>query len=87
MPESKSGALPLGYAQSADARFAGKMHERWPDLRVLCVSGYTDGVLPEVIDGRADGLHFLAKPFRRRDLALGVRAAIDAKEEVAATVS
>jgi len=68
-------------------QLAEKMHERWPNLRVLCVSGYTDGVLPEVIDGRADGLLFLAKPFRRRDLALGVRAAIDAKEEVAATVS
>jgi PAS domain S-box-containing protein len=64
-------------------QLADKMHERWPDLRVLCVSGYTDGVLPEVIDGRADGLHFLAKPFRRYDLAVRVREALEAKPHVA----
>jgi PAS domain S-box-containing protein len=63
-------------------QLAQKMHARWPGLRVLCVSGYTDGVLPEVIDGRADGLHFLAKPFRRRDLAAKVREALESKERV-----
>lgn len=52
---------------------AARMRERWPDLRVLCTSGYTDGAMPEL----TEGLHFLAKPFRRKDLALKVRAALD----------
>jgi hypothetical protein len=39
--------------------------------------------LPELIDGRADGVHFLAKPFRRRDLALKVREALDFHAETA----
>jgi len=62
-------------------QLAQKMRDRWPDLRVLCVSGYTDGVLPEVIDGLSDGMYFLAKPFRRRDLALKLREAIEAQAE------
>src|SRR5690606_30111833 len=61
-------------------QLAQKMRARWPDLRVLCVSGYTDGVLPEVVDGLSDGMYFLAKPFRRRDLALKLREALDGLE-------
>jgi PAS domain S-box-containing protein len=59
-----------------------RMRERWPDIRVLYTSGYTDGALPDVVDGAADGLHFLSKPFRRRDLALKVREALDAPAAV-----
>jgi PAS domain S-box-containing protein len=63
-------------------QLAERMCERWPDLRVLYVSGYADGVLPELADGRAGGTHFLAKPFRRHDLARKVREALDTETEV-----
>ena len=61
-------------------QLAQKMRARWPDLRVLCVSGYTDGVLPDVVDGLSDSMYFLAKPFRRRDLALKLREALEGPE-------
>jgi FixJ family two-component response regulator len=63
-------------------QLAERMRERWPDLRVLYVSGYADGVLPELADGRAGGTPFLAKPFRRHDLARKVREALDAETEM-----
>jgi FixJ family two-component response regulator len=62
-------------------QLAERMTERWSDIKVLYVSGYADGVLPELADGRAGGTHFLAKPFRRRDLAHKVREALDAENE------
>jgi PAS domain S-box-containing protein len=61
---------------------AKRLRERWPDLKVLFTSGYPDGALPDVVDGAAVGLHFLPKPFRRRDLALKVREALDAEAPV-----
>jgi CheY-like chemotaxis protein len=61
-------------------QLAQKMRARWPDLRVLCVSGYTDGVLPEMVDGLSDGMYFLAKPFRRSDLAYKLREAVQGME-------
>ena len=64
-------------------QLAERMRELWPDIKVLFVSGYADGVLPELIDGRADGVHFLAKPFHRRELALKVREALDFNAETA----
>ncbi|MEX2129733.1 MAG: PAS domain-containing protein [Xanthobacteraceae bacterium] len=63
---------------------AARMRERWPDLKVLCTSGYTDGAMPEFTDGFAEGLHFLAKPFHRKELAIKVREALDAPAPVAA---
>jgi FixJ family two-component response regulator len=62
-------------------QLAERMCERWPDIRILYVSGYADGVLPELADGRAGGTYFLAKPFRRRDLAHQVREALDGENE------
>jgi PAS domain S-box-containing protein len=56
---------------------AARMREVWPDLKVLCTSGYTDGALPGLTGREDEALHFLAKPFRRQDLALKVREAID----------
>ena len=64
-------------------QLAERMRERWPDIKVLYVSGYADGILPELVDGQADGINFLAKPFRRRDLALKVREVLDGGKEVA----
>jgi CheY-like chemotaxis protein len=62
-------------------QLAERMRERWTDLRILYISGYPDNVLPELADGRAGGTHFLAKPFRRRDLANKVRETLDAETE------
>jgi hypothetical protein len=39
--------------------------------------------LPDVIDGKFDNMYFLAKPFRRRDLAVKVREAIEARPALA----
>jgi PAS domain S-box-containing protein len=56
---------------------AVRMRERWPDLKVLCTSGYADRAIEGLADGLADGIHFLGKPFRRKDLALKVREVLD----------
>ena len=56
---------------------AARMRERWPDLKVLCTSGYADRAIEGLADGLADGIHFLGKPFRRKDLALKVREVLD----------
>ena len=58
-------------------QLALRMREHWPELKVLYTSGYTDGALSEFIEG-AEELRFLSKPFRRRDLAVKVREALDA---------
>jgi PAS domain S-box-containing protein len=54
-----------------------RMREIWPDLPVICTSGYTDGLITDLVDGMSEGMHFLAKPFRRRDLAFKIREAIE----------
>jgi CheY-like chemotaxis protein len=47
-----------------------------PHLRVLYASGYTDSTI--IHGGRLDrGVHLLNKPYRRQDLALKVRQALD----------
>ena len=56
---------------------AARMRERWPDLKILCTSGYADRAIEVLADGLADGIHFLGKPFRRKDLALKVREVLD----------
>ena len=49
-----------------------------PDLPVLFTSGYTENAI--VHHGRLDrGIHLLAKPYRRHDLATKVRAILDRK--------
>jgi two-component system cell cycle sensor histidine kinase/response regulator CckA len=46
----------------------------WPDLPVVLVSGYTDSVL--LGDLAAQGVSFLAKPFRSRELVACMERAI-----------
>ena len=49
---------------------------RWPAARVVFMSGYTDNALTQ--DGRIDAsVRLLNKPFRKSDLALIVRQALD----------
>jgi PAS domain S-box-containing protein len=65
--------------------FAARMRKRWPDLKVLFTSGYADGAAG-LADGLAEGMHFLGKPFRRKDLALKVREVLDARAPAHETV-
>jgi FixJ family two-component response regulator len=47
-----------------------------PDIKVLYMSGYTENAI--VHHGRLDpGVQFIQKPFRKQDLALKVRQALD----------
>lgn len=51
-----------------------------PDLRVLYTSGYTEDAV--VHQGRLEpGVQLLSKPYRRRDLALKLRAVLDQLDE------
>lgn len=55
-----------------------RLTERWPGLRVLYISGYTD----DVINGGgvlAHGLPFLQKPFLPADLLVAVRKLLDTR--------
>jgi PAS domain S-box-containing protein len=48
-----------------------------PGLKTLYTSGYTEDSISH--QGKLDpGVHFLSKPFRRQDLALKIRAVLDA---------
>jgi two-component system cell cycle sensor histidine kinase/response regulator CckA len=52
----------------------GAVRAVWPDLPVVLVSGYTDSTL--LGDLSAQGVFFLAKPFRLRDLVACVEHAV-----------
>lgn len=50
---------------------------RRPSLKILYTSGYTENSI--VHQGKLDpGVDFLAKPFRKQDLAVKLRAVLDA---------
>jgi PAS domain S-box-containing protein len=58
-------------------QLSDEARHRRPDLKTLFISGYTEDSI--VHQGKLDpGVNFLSKPFRRRDLALKVREALDA---------
>jgi CheY-like chemotaxis protein len=59
-------------------QLAGEARRRRPTLKVLFMSGYAEDV-NEHPGGLPSGNHFLQKPFRWRDLARKVRAALDAQ--------
>jgi CheY-like chemotaxis protein len=55
---------------------AGQIHTFCPGLKHLFMSGYTADVMAQ--RGMLDpGMHFLQKPFSMKDLAAGVRAALE----------
>jgi PAS domain S-box-containing protein len=61
---------------------ASRLRERRPGLRVLYMSGYTQGILPERDLVEANSL-FLAKPFPPSELSRRVRELLDRREEPA----
>ena len=58
------------------AELANLMTDRWPEIRVLFMSGYTDGMLADHgVDG--DEIQFLRKPFATYELLRAVAAILD----------
>jgi PAS domain S-box-containing protein len=56
---------------------ANRLEERWPDIKVLFMSGYTDKSI--ALNGRLDErVHFIEKPFGPEKLAEKVRAVLGA---------
>ena len=55
---------------------AERLQSLYPDLKCLFMSGYTADVIAHhgVLD---EGVHFIQKPFSKRDLATTVRKALD----------
>ena len=51
---------------------ADRMLDRYPDLKVLFISGYTADVIATqgILD---EGIHFIGKPFAKQDLAFKIR--------------
>jgi PAS domain S-box-containing protein len=62
---------------------ARRLKELRPDLRVLHMSGYTDGTVSEY-SGAEAGAAFIQKPFTPHSLARKVREALDAPREAEA---
>jgi two-component system sensor histidine kinase EvgS len=55
---------------------SGRLHARYPEIKTLFMSGYTANVIAHhgVLD---DGVHFMQKPFSRRELAAKVRESLE----------
>jgi CheY-like chemotaxis protein len=61
---------------------ADEVARRWPRTRTVFMSGYTDKILSQ--EGRLDpSVRLLSKPFRKSDLALIVRQALDSGDKQA----
>ncbi len=54
------------------AVLAERLRQRWPELKILFMSGYTDNAMAQ-FDQVDPGAPFLQKPFNIRDLSLKVR--------------
>ena len=54
----------------------GKVREGQPDMKVICISGYTEDRFRQRIDGGAE-IHFLPKPFSLKQLASKVKDVIN----------
>ncbi len=60
-------------------QLAQEIHRRRPALPVLFTSGYSEKAVAMQSDGAK---HFIAKPYRRRDLAAKLRAVLDQAREL-----
>ncbi len=59
---------------------ATRLSKRRPDMKVLYVSGYTDGIVREGVHGALEeGLAFLQKPCTRRALTRKIREILDSQ--------
>jgi DNA-binding NarL/FixJ family response regulator len=58
------------------AQLARRVQERYPDLKVLYTSGYTDNAIVHkgVLD---EGAEMIGKPFRKAALARKIRGILD----------
>ncbi|MGE0735290.1 MAG: ATP-binding protein [Alphaproteobacteria bacterium] len=52
-----------------------EVRERWPHMKIVCISGYAEETYRHKID-RADDVHFLSKPFSLNQLASMVKDVI-----------
>ncbi|MDY6906097.1 MAG: response regulator [Thermodesulfobacteriota bacterium] len=79
--ESHEGPIHLLISDMAMPDMNGQelarhVKKRYPDIKILFMSGYTD----KVIDRRGvlnEGVHFIQKPFYQKDLAFKIREALD----------
>jgi len=53
-----------------------KMREQFPDLKVICVSGYSEDALRDKITSDKE-VHFLAKPFSLKDITAKVQELLE----------
>jgi DNA-binding LytR/AlgR family response regulator len=49
------------------------IRERWPEVRVLLTSGFSETLLQERMSAEAASLRLLNKPYRQEDLASAIR--------------
>ena len=59
---------------------------RYPDLPVICISGYTQESIAREVESM-DNVDFLPKPFSLKQLAVTVKVSLDRSREVAAKVA
>jgi PAS domain S-box-containing protein len=59
---------------------AGQLRSRWPELKLIYMSGYAEGDKLQLGSQGFEG-HFLPKPFSAENLVLKVREVLDAKLE------
>jgi CheY-like chemotaxis protein len=65
---------------------ATRLNKARPEMRVLYVSGYTDGVVRDGVHGKLEeGLAFLQKPYTRQGLTRKVREILDSQRVKART--
>ena len=57
-----------------------KVRERWPQMRVICVSGYAEGAFRDKL-ATFDDIHFIPKPFSLSQLALKVKSVLGGEDE------
>jgi DNA-binding NtrC family response regulator len=61
-------------------QLAATLSKARPEMKVLCVSGYTDGIVLDGVNEASEGrLAFLQKPYTRQALTRKIRGILDSK--------